>query len=432
MSVYFQLRLFKGLPPLVAWLALSALPCVLARYGLGPSAKPQDTPAQNAGGNKADGQGGSTGQPVGDELEGPRPARKGQGRQALPKKVKRPGGASAAALDQAKKETDGPKTAATSGVATETHAPSPEEVRRSQLARLSPKERQEKIEATGRARWKKAGAAHQPEIRPGEPGGHFVLFSILPKDRATNLARGMETQHGLLRKLVGAPAMNWAEKVSLYVFNDRKDFVEFLRSVENREAEPGLSASGNLTVAQPYVAVVDPLGGKKEEPTTPRHRPRGKRSDEKEAASKPERTLAGLCTETLGQSVVLAHEKSPRWLSLGLGTVLASRVEPHSPYYQRLREQAREKYGQGWETKANEALGESEQAGVEDLRAVGFAIVEAILNSDLRGAFPAFARGMGKGKEKLDDILKDVYGMTREDFLNQTGDWVASRYGQDQ
>ena len=39
---------------------------------------------------------------------------------------------------------------------------------------------------------------------------------------------------------------------------------------------------------------------------------------------------------------------------------------------------------------------------------------------------------MGKGKEKLGDVLKGVYRMTREEFLNRTGDWVASRYGQNQ
>ena len=39
---------------------------------------------------------------------------------------------------------------------------------------------------------------------------------------------------------------------------------------------------------------------------------------------------------------------------------------------------------------------------------------------------------MSKGKEKLDDVLKEVYHADREAFLNQSGDWVATRYGQDQ
>ena len=31
---------------------------------------------------------------------------------------------------------------------------------------------------------------------------------------------------------------------------------------------------------------------------------------------------------------------------------------------------------------------------------------------DLRASFPAFVQGMSKGKEKLDDVLRDVYQVT--------------------
>ena len=46
--------------------------------------------------------------------------------------------------------------------------------------------------------------------------------------------------------------------------------------------------------------------------------------------------------------------------------------------------------------------------------------------SGLPGVRPGHARGPG---DKLDEMLKDVYGGTREDFLNGTGEWVASHYG---
>jgi hypothetical protein len=313
--------------------------------------------------------------------------------------------------------------------AMDSYAASPEQVRRNQIAKLSPKERDQKTEAAGRDRWKKANPKLKPEVAPGE---HFLLFSTLPKDRATATVKAMETQYSHLKRMLGSPATDWVEKVSLYVFADRKDFVEFARSVENREVDASVSSGGNLSVDQPYVVAVDPLGGKKEEPAAPRRKARTKKGEEKETAGGSERTLLGHLSESLGEAAVAAQGKSPRWLSQGLGAFLAAQVEPRSPYYQKLRQTAREKYNQGWPTKATEALGEGNQVSAEEIRAVGFAIVECLMTPDYRQAFPAFARGMSAGKEKLDDVLKDVYGASREDFLNKTGDWVAERYGQDQ
>jgi hypothetical protein len=107
-------------------------------------------------------------------------------------------------------------------------------------------------------------------------------------------------------------------------------------------------------------------------------------------------------------------------------------VEPRSSYYQRLRQTAWRKYDQGWPTKASEALGEGSEVSAEEIRAVGFAVVESLMAPDFRAAFPAFARGMSGGNEKFDDVLTKVYGATREDFLKSTGEWVAVHYGRDQ
>ncbi len=313
--------------------------------------------------------------------------------------------------------------------AMETYASSPEQVRRNQLARMSPEDRKQKVEAAGRDRWKQTNPKLTPEITSGE---HFVLFSNLPKDRAANAIKVAEAQHSQLKRLLGAPATDWVEKVSLYVFNDRKDFIEFARTIENHEVDASVSSSGHLTVPQPYIVVVDPLAGKKEEPAASRRKPRSKRGEEKEAPAGPDRTLAGLLAETLGESTVAAQGKSPRWLAYGVGAFLSSQAEPRSPYYQRLRDLAREKYSQGWPSKATEALGEGDQVSAEEIRAVGFAMVEFLMTPEFRGSFPAFAQGMSKGKQKLDAVLQEVYRADREEFLNQSGSWVALRYGQDQ
>ena len=313
--------------------------------------------------------------------------------------------------------------------AMETYASSPEQVRRNQLARINPKDREQKVDAAGRDRWKQTNPKLTPEITHGE---HFVLFSNLPKDRAANAIKVAEAQFRQLKRLLGVPATDWVEKVSLYVFNNRKDFVEFARTIENREVDASVTSSGNLTVPQPYVVIVDPLAGKKEEPAASRRKPRSKRGDEKEAPAGSDRTLAGLLAENLGESTVAAQGKSPRWLAYGVGAFLASQVEPRSPYYQKLRDLAREKYSQGWPSKATEALGEGDQVSAEEIRAVGFAMVEFLMTPEFRASFPAFAQGMSKGKERLDDVLKEVYRADREVFLNQSGDWVAATYGQDQ
>jgi len=313
--------------------------------------------------------------------------------------------------------------------AMETYASSPEQVRRNQLARMSSKDREQKVDAAGRDRWKQSNPKLTPEITHGE---HFVLFSNLPKDRAANAIKVAEAQFGQLKRLLGVPATDWVEKVSLYVFNNRKDFVEFARTIENREVDASVTSSGNLTGPQPYVVIVDPLAGKKEEPAASRRKLRSKRGDEKEAPAGSDRTLAGLLAENLGESTVAAQGKSPRWLAYGVGAFLASQVEPRSPYYQKLRDLAREKYSQGWPSKATEALGEGDQVSAEEIRAVGFAMVEFLMTPEFRASFPAFAQGMSKGKERLDDALKEVYRADREVFLNQSGDWVATRYGQDQ
>jgi len=313
-------------------------------------------------------------------------------------------------------------------VAMETYASSPEQVRRNQLARMSPKDRDQKVEAAGRERWKQTNPKLSPEITSSE---HFVLFSNLPKGRASNAVKAAEFQHGQLKRLLGAAASDWVEKVSLYVFNDRKDFIEFARTIENREIDRSVSSSGHLTGPQPYIVVIDPLAGKKEEPSASGRRPRGKRVEEKETAAGPDRTLAGLLAETLGEATVAAQGKSPRWLASGVGAFLSSQAEPRSPYHQKLRDLAREQYNQGWPSKATEALGEGDQVSAEEIRAVGFAMVE-FLTTEFRGSFPAFAQGMRKGKEKLDDVLKEVYRSDRDEFLIQSGNWVALHYGQDQ
>lgn len=117
----------------------------------------------------------------------------------------------------------------------------------------------------------------------------------------------------------------------------------------------------------------------------------------------------------------------PRWLSQGIGTYLASRVEPRSPFYRHLRQTALAEFGQGWKTRASEAMGATDRVTAESLQAIGFALVEAM--TSMSQGFPEFVHGMLQGGDKLDDVLKEVYGGTREEYLEITGDWIATHYG---
>ena len=53
----------------------------------------------------------------------------------------------------------------------------------------------------------------------------------------------VEAQYSQLKRMLGAPATDWVEKVGLYVFNNRKDFAEFARTIENREVDTSVYSS---------------------------------------------------------------------------------------------------------------------------------------------------------------------------------------------
>jgi mono/diheme cytochrome c family protein len=306
------------------------------------------------------------------------------------------------------------------------YAASPEQMARNQIARLPEGERDKKAEAVGLERWKQANPKLKPDIARGE---HFLMFSNLASDRATSTIKVMETQYLQLKKLMGSPSTDWAEKVSLYVFSSRKDLIEFVRSVETREVEADAQASAKLSIPQPYLAVFDPAGGKKEDPAIGKRRARSKRGAESEADSGgSDRTLAGILTEALGAAAVASSGNAPRWLAQGIGSYLAAQVEPGSQYYRQLRQTAFANFDQGWKTRANEALGGGNQITADGVHSIGFALVEAMM-SGMRQGFPAFVNGMLHGGDKLDEVLQTVYGGTRDEFLDGTGDWVASRYG---
>jgi hypothetical protein len=174
----------------------------------------------------------------------------------------------------------------------------------------APEDRDKAVEKVGLDRWKKGNSKTTPEVTPSP---HFLFFSNLPKDRATATLKVMEREYTHLKALLaqpGAQTLDWPEKASLFVYNDTNSFVEFVRNVDSREVEPATVGTAKFGVPQPYVAVVDPLGGK-EEPSAPKRTSRSRKSDDDKGPS-ADRSLAGLLTENLAIGVLSNAGKPPQ------------------------------------------------------------------------------------------------------------------------
>jgi hypothetical protein len=306
-----------------------------------------------------------------------------------------------------------------------TYAPTTEQLRVAELKKMTAEQRDKMVESVGMQRWKQASPKNTPEVTPS---AHFLLFSTLPKDRAVAATKGLETAYTQLRSILSrpsAPALDWAEKTSLFVFNDTKGFVEFVRSLENREVEPAETGSANFGTKEPYVVVIDPFGGK-EEPSAARRSTRPRKGDDEAAAS--ERSVAGLLAEQMAIGVLKEGKSAPAWLCLGVGAYFAAGLDPRSTYVHRVRTSAAAQFEQGWTPKANDAL-----AGVsrnDETRAVGYAIIDWMTHDPQgRRLFPAFVRGvMDEGGSKIDDVLQSVFSARRQDLLYNSGEWVAAHY----
>jgi hypothetical protein len=306
------------------------------------------------------------------------------------------------------------------------YAASVEDLRRAELAKLSPEQREEQAVQAGRERWKKATKV-EPEITSTKTG-HFLLFSNLPKERTSKLLSTLEAQYSTINKIFSTsktPALNPVEKIGLYVFKDSAAFVEFVRANESQDVETGELGRSKLTVDFPYLVALDPALGGEEMVATPKKSSRKKKGED--SPTGPERTLAGVLTEQLVIGASNKVGKPPRWVSLGFGAYLASKLEPSSPYYRSLRHEAAESFRLGWQAKANEALGG--EAKVETTRAIGFGLFEWMTANAAPAAVANFIQVMLDGQGKLDDAIGNCLYLNRQEFLDSSGLWLAEKYG---
>ncbi len=316
----------------------------------------------------------------------------------------------------------------------ESYAPTPEQLRTAELKKLPADQRDKMVEAIGLKRWKQASPKTTPEVTSS---AHFLIFSTLPKDRAATVSKKIESAYTQLRATLsepGVPALDWAEKTSLFLFSTPSSYVEFVRSLENREVEAGESGTASFKEKEPYIAVVDPRGGRDDSApssTPAAHKPsRSKRGSSGGGNGTP-RSVEGMLAEQLVVGVLNGDKQGARagLAGAGAGSVVRGGVRSS----QRL--------------PAAHALdgGRSLRAGMDPPGqrrarrpasprrdpAVGLAIVEWLTNDrEMRPLFPAFVQGLIEGgPAKLDEVLQNVYRGLRENFLATSGEWVATHYG---
>jgi hypothetical protein len=153
---------------------------------------------------------------------------------------------------------------------------------------------------------------------------------------------------------------------------------------------------------------------------------RAKRAAADDDAGGPNRSLAGLASESLGVGVMSGAGQPPKWLSLGVGAYLASLVEPRSPYVRELRSEAYTAFDQG-RSKVREAIGgEGENVRI---KAVGFSLIECLATTE-KNRFPIFVRELAaNGGEKFDQAAQDIFNATPDNVLDFWGGFVGQRYG---
>jgi mono/diheme cytochrome c family protein len=308
-------------------------------------------------------------------------------------------------------------------------APTPEELRRSRLAGMKPDERDGQVEAAGRARWAKATKV-EPTLTAGS---NVLVLGTLPEDRAKALAQTMDGQVKALRGLLGddgTAALAGPEKVSLYVFTDANAFVEFGRSVENRELnlkDDADLAHGDLGTEAPYIVVLDPLKGAPAptpDPSAARKKARGRRENEPLDA---DRTLAGLTAEAMASAVASRlAENPPRWLVAGLGAFASAQVEPRSARVRGLRAEVLGLARRGWTPLAREAL--SPDASADQARAVGFSLVEFLMSTNRSFAGPFF-NAVAREPRQFDQLVLKGLRTQPAPFFQAWGAWVVRNYG---
>jgi hypothetical protein len=305
-------------------------------------------------------------------------------------------------------------------------AAKPEDLRRERLKDLPADERLAQVRAAGLERWKKATSA-EPTVTAN---ARFVVFHRMPEARVKEVQKGLESAAKALQAVLGPATdrtLRGPEPISVYVFEDRNTYVEFVRSVDPDHADDPGRAHARLDVETPYLAAEDPQGSQVEssDPTTTEaRRPARKGRGGSSGATDPSvRTVTGLLAEALAEAVTAQSGAGspPRWLTLGLGSLVASSVEPQAAgYYHDLRRQGARAYAAGGTARVSELLGGQGESSA--IRGLGYSLL-GWMQVAQKPAFVPFVRAIREDGKKIDDVLQKGLGVRRDQFIAA---WASS------
>ena len=305
-----------------------------------------------------------------------------------------------------------------------------DDLKRSELAKLSPEERDKVAEQAGRERWKKASKV-EPEITTAK-GGHFLLLSNLPKERANKLLAAMEgpVQAGQpsCSRRPGRRCSTRSRRSASTSSRTTSRSSSSSAGSRAAEVEAGEQARAKLTVDSPYLVAVDPAGGGEEAAPPPKKGGRGKKKAEATAAG-PDRTLAGILTEQLAAGATLKAGKPPRWISLGLGAFMASHLEPRAaPITGPSAARPPSRSGSAGRPRPT-ARSAARRRPRPSRPSASPSSSGCRPTSRARPSRPS-SRSMLEGQGKTDDAIGQCFEGSRQEFLDHSGLWISERYGQ--
>lgn len=305
-----------------------------------------------------------------------------------------------------------------------TYAFTADQAEKEALGKMTPEQKTELAMKSGKALYMASASKEEPQ---STPSNHFILFGKLPEERIKptldTLEREYTTLTSLFKRPGAPPVLDPGLKISVLVFNESQPFAEFLQVKLNQKYEDGKVGVSKLDGIEPFIAVIDPLGGNPEP-----EKPKGRRK-KSDVATGPERSLAGLLAEQLGRGIADKAGKLPPYMTLGIGALSSARVDSGSPYFTRLRRTVADQMRLGWDAQANKAMGNEGEE--ETIRAMGFSLLEWMATTPaLRNRIPYFLYGLqNQGATELDKVITQVFSMQREPFYAAWGNFVMTRYG---
>ncbi len=282
------------------------------------------------------------------------------------------------------------------------------------LANRDRSDRLSRIALVALQRWRAIDPEADPPLLVDD---HFILFGEISERDGRELLDGLIEARKTLSKLLGRGtdlADKFSLETSVYLFQDVPTFHRFNQSMDTFLSTDDTDPHLELSRFVPYVSAIDPISSA---------------SNELNRQSREillERLKTTLVATWINAALIRSFPEAPRWLSQGLGALMAARYDPYGTWTDTLRAESLQAYRAGWLTRSSEAI--DGLLGDQETRAIGFSMLEWLSNTSPRG-FGPFIRGMLEGAEHFDAGTLYLFSANRLEFQQSWGIWVAQNYG---